>query len=254
MTEQAAQTQPRLLAVIPARGGSTGLPGKNIRPFLGLPLIAHTIEFAKLCPEITRCIVTTDAPAIAEVARRCGADVPFLRPGHLAEKHTPMWPVLRHALAQVEAQEGVPYDLLLLLDPTSPTRERSDVTESVRRLCARPDADGIITVSQPESNPIWHCVVERDGWMADLFEGGGRFAFQQDVPTVYHINGVLYLWRASLVRRVEEVWRQEGRHLLYEIPESRAISIDTLEQFERAEMLVRNGQIRLSWLKEQLVS
>ena len=253
MAEQAAQTAPKVLGVIPARGGSTGLPGKNIRPFLGLPLIAHTILFSKLCPEITRCIVTTDSPAIADVARQFGADVPFLRPAELAQTQTPMWPVLKHALAQAEQQEGAAYEYLLLLDATSPTREPADVTECVRRLRARPEADGIIAVSQPEANPIWHCVVDREGWMTDLFEGGGRFACRQDVPTVYHINGVLYLWRAALVRRVEEFWRQEGRYLMYEIPESRAVSIDSLEQFERTELLMKGGQLRLSWLKEQLV-
>lgn len=241
----------RLLAVIPARGGSTGLPGKNIRPFAGLPLIAHTILYAKKCPAITRCIVTTDSPAIADVARQFGGDVPFLRPGELAQNSTPMWPVLRHALAQVEQREGARYDLLLLLDPTSPTRELSDVAGAMRRLEERPEADSIISVSQPESNPIWHCVVEREGWMADLIDGGSRFACRQELPVVYHINGLLYLWRAEFVRRVQrDFWRDEGRHLMYEVPELRAVSIDTQEQFDHAELLVKGGVIRLPWLDD----
>lgn len=240
----------RLLAVIPARGGSKGLPGKNIRPFLGLPLIAHTIHFAKQCPEITRCIVTTDSPAIAEVARQYGGDVPFLRPTELAQDGTPMWPVLRHALAQAEAQDG-PYDALLLLDPTSPTRELSDVGEALRRLEERPDADGIISVSQPDANPIWHCVVDRAGWMADLIDGGSRFACRQELPVVYHINGLIYIWRAAFMRRVEkDFWRDEGRFLMHETPELRAVSIDTPDQCDRAELLVKGGVIRLSWLED----
>ncbi len=249
MGEHAAPTRSRLLAVIPARGGSRGLPGKNIRPFAGVPLIAHTIRYAKRCSDIARCIVTTDSPAIAEVARQHGGDVPFLRPAELAQHATPMWPVLRHALAQVEAQDGA-YDALLLLDPTSPTRELSDVAEALRRLEAQPDADGIISVSQPDANPIWHCVVDRDGWMADLIAGGNRFACRQELPVVYHINGLIYIWRTAFLRRVEQdFWRDEGRFLMYETPELRAVSIDTPDQFDRAELLVKGGVIRLPWLE-----
>ena len=239
---------PRLLAVIPARGGSKGLPGKNVRPFLGLPLIAHTIRFAGLCPEIDRCIVSTDSPDIAEVTRQFGGEVPFLRPAELAGDETPLWPVLRHALAALEEGDRMRYEEVLLLDPTSPAREPADVSEALRRLRACPDADGIISVSRPTFNPIWHCVVERDGWMADLVEDGGRYARRQDVPTVYRINGALYIWRAAFVRSETGSWRGSTRQLIYEMPELRAMSIDTLEEFEQAEMLIRSGLVKLAWL------
>ena len=238
----------RLLAVIPARGGSKGLPGKNLRPFAGLPLIAHTILFAKRCPEIGRCVVSTDADAIAETARQFGAEVPFLRPAALAQDDVPLWAVVRHALAAVEAEDGPGYDALLLLDPTSPARELSDISGAWRRLQETPGADGIIGVSRPDFNPIWHCVVERDGWMADLIEDGRRFDRRQDVPPVFRINGSLYLWRAAFVRSQERSWREAGRYLLHEIPERRAMSIDTLEEFERAELLVKGGLITFPWL------
>ncbi|MDP3703767.1 MAG: acylneuraminate cytidylyltransferase family protein [Candidatus Omnitrophota bacterium] len=241
-----------LLAVIPARGRSQGLPQKNIRPFAGLPLIAHSILFAKMCPEIDRCIVSTDSPEIANVATRFGGDVPFLRPAELAQHETPIWPVLQHALAEVEQQDGASYDALLLLDPTSPAREPADVSDAMHRLQAQPLADGVIGVSRPEFNPIWHCVVERDGWMADLMEEGADCERRQDVRPVYRINGSLYLWRTAFVRTARS-WRQDGRHRLYEIPESRAMSIDTVEQFERAELLVKSGRIVLPWLSESPV-
>ncbi|MBI3456370.1 MAG: acylneuraminate cytidylyltransferase family protein [Candidatus Rokubacteria bacterium] len=243
----------RLLAVIPARGGSKGLPGKNIRPFAGLPLIAHSMLFAKLCPEITRCVVSTDSPQIAEVARRFGADVPFLRPVELARDESSVWPALRHALAQVEAEEGAAYDALLLLDPTSPAREPADVAGALRRLQAEPEAQGVIGISEPDFTPLSHYVIERDGWMAPLIEGGDRYERRQEEPTVYRINGSIYIWRAAFVRRHEGSWRAERRYLLYEIPESRAMSIDTAEQFERAEWLVTSGRIRFPWLAEQPV-
>jgi N-acylneuraminate cytidylyltransferase len=240
----------RLLAVIPARGGSKGLPGKNIRLFAGHPLVAHTILFARTCPEIDRSIVSTDSPEIVEVSRQFGADMPFMRPSELAQDSTPMWPVLRHALDAVERAEQASYAFLLLLDPTSPAREPHDVTEVLRRLLASPDADGVISVSRPPFNPLWHCVRERDGWMADLVEGAGRFDRRQDVPPVYWINGSLYLWRASFVRREEQSWRR-GKSLIYETPEGRAMSLDTLEEFERAEQLVKSGLIAFPWLHER---
>ena len=237
----------RLLAVIPARGGSKGLPGKNVRPFLGRPLIAHSIEFARRCPEITRAIISTESGAIADVARRVGGDVPFMRPPHLAADDTPLWQVLQHALAACEREEDRAYDELILLDPTSPAREPSDVAEASTKLRARPEADGIIGVSQPDFNPVWHSVIEHDGWMTDLIPAGGAINRRQDAPTVYRINGSIYLWRASFLRAQQD-WRRSGKHLLYEIPERRAMSIDTLEEFERAELLMRHGFIHLSWL------
>jgi len=238
-----------VLAVIPARGGSSGLPGKNIRPFAGLPLIAHSILYARLCPDIDDIVVSTDSPEIAAVAGTFGAPVPFMRLPELARNDTPLWPVLRHALGEVERRRQRPLEFLLLLDPTSPARVPADVSGALKQLRETPSADGVIGVSQPDFNPIWHCVVERDGWMTDLVEAGGKFNRRQDVPPVYRINGSLYLWRARFVREQVEGWRPHGRHLLHEIPELRAMSIDTLEEFQKAELLVTEGLIRFPWLE-----
>ena len=238
----------RLLAVIPARGGSKGLPGKNVRPFAGLPLIVHTILYSKMCPEIHRSIVSTDSAEIAEVAQVHGADVPFMRPSELANDQAHMWPVLHHALEFVEQQEGSRYDLLALLDPTSPGRVPGDVAQAVRRLAECPEADGIIGVSEPDFNPIWHCVVDRKGWMSDLMEEGSSFERRQEVPQVFRINGSLYIWRTGFLRNEPESWRRAGKHLMHEIPESRAMSFDTIDEFQRAELLVKHGYIDFPWL------
>jgi N-acylneuraminate cytidylyltransferase len=236
----------RILAVIPARGGSKGLPGKNVRAFAGLPLIAHSILLAKRCPEIGRCVVSTDSEEIAEVARQFGAEVPFTRPPELARDDSPLWEVLRHALGAAGQGE----ELLLLLDPTSPAREPADVAKAMQLLRGRPEADGVIAVSKPDFNPIWHCVVEQDGWMKDFDAAGGAYARRQDVPPVYRINGSLYLWRTPFVRAQSEATWRRGKHLMLQTPESRAMSIDTLEQFARAELLVKHGFIPLAWLHE----
>jgi N-acylneuraminate cytidylyltransferase len=241
-------TETTVLAVIPARGGSKGLPGKNIRPFCGLPLIGHSIRLAQRCPQITRTIVSTDSPEIMEVARQLGADVPFLRPAALAQDDTPMWSALQHALQAVEALDGNKYQFLLLLDPTSPCRLPEDIAGALNKLQGHPDADGVIGVSQPDFNPIWHCVVENDGWMSDLIPAGALYTRRQDVPKVYRINASLYIWRAKFIRASSGNWRADGRHLLYEVPEDRAVHIDTIEEFERAELLIREGFIKLPWL------
>lgn len=239
----------RVLAVVPARGGSQGLPGKNIRPLMGLPLIAHSIALAKLCPEITRCVVSTDSDEIAAVARAHGGEVPFLRPAELARADTPMWPVLRHALAEVEREEGRPYDFLLLLDPTSPTRLPGDVSAAVARLLAS-DADGIVSVSKPEFSPLWHTVVEKDGLMADWLPDAARIDRRQDAPEIYRINGLLYAWRTAFVRTADG-WRAGGRNLMLEVPDERAVSIDDEAQFRRAEALARGGILPMPWMKEK---
>jgi N-acylneuraminate cytidylyltransferase len=242
-----------LMAVIPARGGSKGLPGKNIRLFAGLPLIAHSILFARQCSEITRLVVSTDSEAVASLARKFDADVPFLRPAELAGDEAPLWAVLRHALETVEELDRKQYEFVVLLDPTSPAREPKDLQDALDRLQGNPHADGIIGVSRPDFNPIWHCVVERDGWMSYLIDQGTTFSRRQDVPPVYRINGGLYIWRTSFVRREPRGWQGYGRHRIYETPEYRAMSIDDLKEFERAELLVKSGFIRFPWLDREQV-
>ena len=237
----------RLVCIIPARGGSEGLPGKNVRPFAGHPLIAHSILLARRCPDVGRIVVSTDSPEIAEIARRYGAEVPFLRPSELARADTPLWPVLQHALAELERAEETPFDQLLLLDPTSPARLPEEVGEALRRLRAAQEADGIVAVSKPDFNPLWVCVVQENGWMRDLFPDAARLQRRQEVSPVYRVNGAFYLWRTALVRTASS-WRSGSRLMMFEIPEARAFSIDTMDQFERAEALVKAGLIRLPWL------
>jgi N-acylneuraminate cytidylyltransferase len=207
--------------------------------------------FARQCPEIDRVVVSTDSPDIARVARDYGADVPFLRPPDLARSDSPMWPVLRHALRMVEEAASTRFEYLLLLDPTSPARERADVREALQRLEKDQDAAGIVSVSEPPFNPMWHCVVNRGGYMADLLEGAALLHRRQDAPAVYRINGALYLWRAEFVRKQEAGWRGRGKHLLLEIPEIRAMSIDDLQQFQVAETLVKSGLVTFPWLADR---
>ncbi len=243
-------TSTGLIAIIPARGGSKGLPGKNLRSFCGLPLIAHSILLAQSCDEVVKTIVSTDSEEIAEVARKFGASVPFLRPPELSRDDTPLWPVLRHALEAVEKQDGENYRLVMLLDPTTPCRHPQYVMECFQRMMVNAEADGIIGVSKPDFNPVWHSVVENDGWMKDLIPEGSDINRRQDAPPVFRINGSIYMWRADFMQQRADGWRKNSNLMMYETPDFASISIDTLDEFNRAELFVKSGLFKLPWLEK----
>ena len=248
---------PRVLALIPARGGSKGLPGKNVRPLAGLPLVAHSIRAAAMVPSVTRCIVSTDDEEIATVARLHGGDVPFIRPSGLAQDDTPMAPVLRHALETVEEQEGERYDALLLIDPTSPVRDPAQVDAAVGQLLAETDLDGVISVSQPTFNPTWVGVKPRPDdprILQRYYEQGAGITRRQDAERYLRINGNFYVWRRAFVLRLEDSWFDEGRHGMVEIPESQAFAIDYAFEFELLEALVASGFVHLPWLDDPVPS
>jgi N-acylneuraminate cytidylyltransferase len=157
-----------------------------------------------------------------------------------------MTPVLRHALTEAERQDGREYASVLLLDPTSPGRTPEDIAAAVRALEEDDECDGVIAVSEPEFNPYWHCVIEDDGYMRDLLPGAASFSRRQDLPTVYRINGSLYLWRRRLIMS-DRHWRS-GRTRMHVIPEERAIHIDDVAQFEHASLLLEHGLLTFPWL------
>lgn len=243
-------SSPRVLAVVPARGGSKGLPGKNLRSLAGLPLVVHSVRAAEAMRTVTRCVVSTDDPQVAAVAREHGADVPWLRPAALATDDTPMAPVLRHALAAVENEEGHPYDAVVLLDPTSPARVPPEVDAAVERLLDSAHLDGVISVSQPSFNPVWVGVrpsAAEPEVLERYFPEGAGVTRRQDTSRYLRINGTFYVWTSAFVRRLESSWFDEGRHAMVEIPEWRAYAIDYLEEFEDLEAAVARGRVVLPW-------
>jgi N-acylneuraminate cytidylyltransferase len=234
-----------LLAVVPARGGSKGLPGKNIRPLAGLPLLMHSVLCARMCPVVDRIVVSTDSETIADTTRRHGTEV-ICRPAALAADDTPMWPVIQHTLSAVEGSDARRYAAVLLLDPTSPGRLPSDIVEALAVLERSPECDGVVGVSVPEFNPYWHCVVEESGYMRDLFPAAAEYKRRQDVPPVYRINATLYCWWRDFVLSAS-TWRR-GRLKMQVVPEERSVHIDTTEQFELTDLRVRHGLLQFPWL------
>lgn len=237
----------RILAVIPARGGSKGLPRKNVLPLAGVPLIGHAIACGQSIPSVARTIVTTDDPEIAEIARGLGGDVPFMRPPELARDDTPSAPVIQHALAEVERQEGDRYDGVLLLEPTSPARNPQRIVDAISLFQSRSDLDGVVAVSEPWFNPIWVGVeAAEDGTMRRFFpEASGVTRRQENRRRFLRINGAFYLWRSDFVRRLMSSWLDEGTFAPFEIPESEAFSIDEEEEFRMIEALAAGGFVRL---------
>lgn len=237
----------RVLAVIPARGGSKGLPGKNLLPLGGVPLVGHSIAAARTLHEVRRTIVSTDDEHIADVSRSLGADVPFLRPQELATDSAPTGPVVAHALRVAEAEAGTPYDAVLLLEPTSPVRDPARLAEAVDLLRQNAEVDGVVSVSEPGFDPMSTGVEIGDsGIIRRAFpDAAGQTRRQDSARTFLKLNGNFYLWRADFVRRLEHSWLDEGSFLAVEIPESQAFSIDTAYDFQLVEAVVAAGLVEL---------
>ena len=235
-----------VLAIIPARAGSTGLPGKNIRPFCGVPLINHSFLCALRIPELTDIIISSDSEEI--LAAACPDPELWLRrPSELAQDDTPVWDVIRYVLAAREKQKGMHFDYVVLLEATSPCRKPEWVSEALKLLKEKPHADGVHGVSLTPFNPIWNCLLEREGYLEYLVPQGRLYHRRQDVPPTYRMDGSLHIWRARFVRETEGGYHW-GRYIGYKTDPRWACSIDTLEDFETLVEKVQKGAIVLPWM------
>lgn len=226
----------KAIAFIFARGGSKGLPGKNIRPLAGKPLIAWSIEHARAAERIERVIVSTDSEEIAAVARDFGADVPFMRPAELARDESPEWLAWRHALAFLQDTEGALPDAMLSVPTTAPLRLPIDLENCLDEF-AKGDADMVITVSDAHRNPSFNMVKENpDGSVGLVMAPASGITRRQDAPAVFDIATVAYVARPQFV--MQQMGTFTGRVRAVKVPVERAIDIDTLFDFELAEFLI----------------
>jgi CMP-N,N'-diacetyllegionaminic acid synthase len=225
------------VATICARGGSQGLPGKNVRPLAGKPLIAHSIGQALASPRIDAVYVSTDDAEIAEIARHYGAEVPFLRPAELATASAPKLPVVRHLVEAIEAA-GVAIGRIVDLQPTAPLRDQSDIHACLDLLDA--DTDCVITGAIAHENPYFSMVELDEAGRARLSKPPpGDIAGRQMAPPVYAMNGSVYVWhRATLDKGL---WG--GRTRLHVMPRERSVDIDSAIDFQLAELLMREAKI-----------
>lgn len=224
----------RILALITARGGSKRLPGKNIRLLGGNPLIVWSIDIAKNIPDICDVLVSTDDPEIAEISRRAGALVPWLRPAELSTDTASSVDACLHALDWYESERGA-VDGLLLLQPTSPFRSRETVLRGID-LFANSQRRSVLGVSPAQSHPMW-CVRVDGTSMRPFVEGGGLNARSQDLPKAYAPNGAFYLIEPGELRERRSFCNDATVPLIIDAP-SESVDIDTEWDWALAEALL----------------
>ena len=249
--QKPAGVKPEIIAIIPARGGSKGIPRKNIRPFAGYPLIAYSIAAALQAGTVTRVIVSTDDQEIAAVARRFGAETPFLRPAELAADRTMDLPVFQHALTWLAEHEGYHPDAVVHLHATTPVRPPGCVDSAVRLLLEHPDADCVRGVVEPGQNPhkMWR-IDKQTGHMLPLLTLPGITepynTPRQLLPPVYLQTGHVNVTRPPIILGGS----MTGRVILpYIIDAHFEVDLDTLADWERGEWLVGKGGLVMVWPK-----
>jgi CMP-N,N'-diacetyllegionaminic acid synthase len=227
----------KVLGIITARGGSKGVPGKNLKLLGGRPLLAYSVEAATDTP-LDRLICSTEDPKIAEVARELGCEVPFMRPAELARDETPHLPVIEHAVRWMREHAGYSPDAVVILQPTSPLRTAADIAAALRML-ELSGADSVVSVSEvsAHSHPMRMLRVDANG-EATLFVTGDpvrkRINRRQDLPQAWMMNGAVYAFRTGLLDGPEPSL-YGNRVVAYPMPHERAISIDTPEDWDEAE-------------------
>ncbi len=231
----------KILALIPARGGSKRLPRKNIRLLLGKPLIGWTVEQAKISTYIDRVIVSTDDKEIALVAKECGAEVPFLRPKELAADNSKSISLVLHAMDWVE-NNNENFDILILLQPTSPLRLVKDIDRSIELLFSK-KADAIVSVCHTEN-----CIdIESKALLVGLFKDSMSPLFaehdKEGISNAYKLNGAIYLAYWDFLKRHKTFYGKKT--LGYLMPRIRSVDIDTRIDFASAESLL-SGQNNLT--------
>jgi CMP-N,N'-diacetyllegionaminic acid synthase len=226
----------KILALVTARGGSVRLPGKNLRPLGGKPLINWSIETAQDIPEICEILVSTDNESIADVSRQAGALVPWLRPQELSTSEASSVDVALHALNWYEAEKGI-VDGLLLLQPTSPFRTRNTVLNGIA-LYKKMDMLPVVGVSATNAHPLWAFRIE-NGEMLSFVDNSGIKNRSQDLPPAYIVNGNFYLSSPTNLRENNSFFGPRTIPLIVE-SEQEALDIDTEIDFAFAEFIYKN--------------
>ncbi len=225
------------VAFIFARGGSKGLPGKNLLPLMGKPLLGWAIEQAKAVSKIDRVFVSTDSEEIAQVAIKYGAKIPFLRPKELASDEASEWLAWRHALEWIRNNEGKLPDAMVVVPTTSPLRLPEDL-EAALALFEKGDADAVITVTKARRNPCFNMVqIRSDGFVKLVIQPETEIYRRQEAPVFYDVSTVAYVVSPSFVLSRSGLF--SGKIRAVQVSEDHAVDIDTKNEFEIAEFLMQ---------------
>ncbi|MDO8492718.1 MAG: acylneuraminate cytidylyltransferase family protein [bacterium] len=239
--------KPKVLGIITARGGSKSIPRKNIKIFAGKPLIVWSIEAGIASEILDRLIVSTEDEEIADISKKAGVEIPFMRPFELAQDDTSSLSVLQHAVSMLKEKDGYWPDYVMLLEPTSPGRQPFHIKEAIE-LVLESGADAVVSVAEVPGhyNPLWQFRLKDDNEM-ELFTGGsiknivGR---RQELPKTYFRNGSFYLFRPEALF-AEEPSLYGEKVLAYPMDEKYSIDIDTPDDWDR-------GEIRLEKIIKEL--
>lgn len=233
----------KTIAFIFARGGSKGLPGKNIRSLAGKPLIAWSIDQANSISRVDRVIVSTDSEEIANVARQYGAEVPFMRPEELARDDSPEFLAWRHALSYLQETEGQLPDVMLSLPTTAPLRLSEDI-ENCLDVFERGESDVVVTVTDAHRSPYFNMLKEnQDGTMSLVIPPPVTLSRRQDTAPVYDMTTVAYAIDPKFALNNESIF--SGRLRSVHVPLERAIDIDTLLDFRLAEFFLMQRDLQV---------
>ncbi len=227
-----------VMAIIPARGGSKGLPGKNIKHLCGRPLITFSIKAALECDYIDETIVSTDYKEIAEIAAEYGAQVPFLRPCELSEDDTSTMDVIFHAIDWMDKYKNYQPEYILLLQPTSPLRNTEDINGAVRILKNK-KAGAVVSVCKTDHPLWWSNTLPADGRMNNFIRKEILNKRRQDLPVYYRLNGAIYLARTDYIRKYNSFFGPDT--FACKMPRAHSIDIDSILDFRLAELLYDNA-------------
>ena len=224
-----------MIAIIPARGGSKGLPGKNILPFCGKPLIAWAIEAALECKFLDRIIVSTDSEEIATIAKSFGAEVPGLRPPELALDNSSAIDVFIYLWKKIIGDTNTASTPFIILQPTSPLRKSCDINKAVE-IFHEKKADSVIAVSEAAHPPVWAKKIDRKGILRNYFETSESLSNRQQIPTAFMPNGAIFILKKELVLKNRNYY--SDKTYPYIMPFERSIDIDNIWDFRIAEFIM----------------
>lgn len=230
----------KTLVIIPARGGSKGIPHKNIKQLAGKPLICYTIDNARALVSDEDICVSTDDPEIIKVVENYGLHVPFVRPAELATDHAGTYGVLLHALNFYENQ-GKAYDRIVLLQNTSPFRRASQVSEAVNLYTA--EIDMVVSVKAVSANPYYNCFEEDENGYLHISKGDGKLIRRQDAPEAYEYNGAIYVINPESLKRCSlGEFQKKVKYLMDDIS---SVDLDTMTDWLYAEFLIKEKLVTL---------
>lgn len=226
----------KVLALIPARGGSKGIPRKNIKILAGKPLIAWTIEEAKKSKYIDRLILSSEDQEIIQVAKEFGCEVPFIRPAQLAKDETPSIDVIINAVEWIEINQNQKFDILILLQPTSPLRNSNQIDAAIDDFVSDPRNKCLVSVKEVAESPFWMKIIDDDNFLRNFILPKNNYKRRQDLPNIYILNGAIYIMRTADFMNYKSF--DVDNTIPFIMDKKTSIDIDSEEDFVFAEMLL----------------